>query len=71
MHRLLGFTFFLVSLAIAGGALHLSREQPARADYAPLAECISQARYQHPLDDQHQELVNAMYACGIYKLPVG
>ena len=70
MQRLVGFTFFLVSLAIAGGALHLSR-QSASIDYAPLADCISDARYRHPLDDQHQELVNAMYACGIYKLPVG
>ena len=70
MQRLVGFTFFLVSLAIAGGALHFSR-QPAPVDYSSLAECIGEARYRYPLDDQHQELVNAMYACGIYKLPVG
>jgi hypothetical protein len=70
MHRLVGFTFFLVSLAIAGGALQLSRER-ATVDYSSLAECINDARYRHPLDDRHQELVNAMYACGIYKLPVG
>jgi hypothetical protein len=36
-----------------------------------LANCISEARYQHPLDDEHKELVNAMYACGIYKLAAG
>ena len=70
MHRLLGFTFFVASIAIAGGALHLSRE-PSSSDYSPLAKCISEARYRHPLDDKHQELVNAMYECGIYKLPIG
>jgi hypothetical protein len=70
MQRFVGFTFFVVSLAIAGAAVHLSRA-PARVDYSALAHCISDARYQHPLSDQHQELVNAMYACGIYKLPVG
>jgi hypothetical protein len=70
MQRFLGFAFFLASLAIAGAAVHVSRE-PANVDYAPLADCISEARYEHPLDNQHQELVNAMYACGVYKLPVG
>jgi hypothetical protein len=71
MHRLVGFAFFVVSLAIAGGALHLSRGHPATVDYSPLAECIGNARYRYPLDDKHQELVNAMYTCGIYRLPVG
>ncbi len=69
MQRLIGLTFFLVSLAIAGAALHLNR-QPATVDYASLANCISDARDRNPLDNQHQELVNAMYACGIYKFPV-
>ena len=70
MHRLVGFVFFVASIAIAGGALHLSGE-PTAVDYSPLAECISEARYRNPLADKHQELVNAMYACGIYKVPVG
>jgi hypothetical protein len=70
MQRLVGFTFFVASLVIAGGALHLSRA-PAAVDYSPLAECISEARYRNPLDDKHQELVNAMYACGVYELPAG
>jgi hypothetical protein len=70
MRRLVGLTFFLASLVIAGGALHMSRE-PARVDYSSLANCISEARYEHPLTDRHQELVNAMYACGVYEVPVG
>jgi hypothetical protein len=70
MRRVVGFSFFVASLGIAGAALHLSRE-PARVDYSSLAHCITEARYEHPLSDQHQELVNAMYACGVYKLPVG
>ncbi len=70
MQRGVGPTFFLPSLAAAGAALHLSK-QPAEADYASLASCISEQRHRHPLDDQQQELVNAMYACGIYQCPVG
>lgn len=70
MQRVVGFTFFLASLAIAGAAVHLGHE-PAKVDYSSLARCISTARYEHPLSDQHQELVNAMYACGVYKVPVG
>ena len=70
MHRFVGLAFFVVSLAIAGGALQTSRESTS-VDYSPLAECIGEARYQHPLDDKHQELVNAMYECGIYDLPIG
>ena len=70
MRRFVGLTFFLASLAIAGAAVHVSRE-PGRVDYSSLAHCISEARYEHPLSDKHQELVNAMYACGVYDLPVG
>jgi hypothetical protein len=70
MQRFVGFTFFLASLAIAAAAVHVARE-PAKVDYSSLAHCISEARYEHPLGNQHQELVNAMYACGVYKLPVG
>ena len=36
-----------------------------RPDYAG---CIGQARYEDPIKgNQYQELVNALYACGIYR----
>ena len=70
MSRLVGVAFFLASLAIAGGSFHV-RTEPERVDYSSLASCISDARYHHPLDDKHQELVNALYACGIYRIPLG
>jgi hypothetical protein len=32
--------------------------------------CIGQARYEAPIEgNQYQELVNALYACGVYDLP--
>jgi hypothetical protein len=32
--------------------------------------CIGKARYEHPIaQNQYQELVNALYACGVYQLP--
>jgi hypothetical protein len=70
MHRLVGFTFFAAGVALACAALFLSRAE-SRADYRPLADCISDARFRQPLDDRHQELVNALYACGVYKVAVG
>jgi hypothetical protein len=70
MHRLVGFAFFAAGVALACAALVVSRAE-ARADYGPLADCISDARVRQPLDDRHQELVNALYACGVYKLEFG
>jgi hypothetical protein len=70
MHRVVGFTFFALSIALASVALVVSRQQP-QLDYGSLANCISDARHRHPLADQHQELVNALYACGVYKLELG
>lgn len=70
MQRALGAAFFLIGLALATLALSL-REQPPTVDYASLANCISEQRVRHALEDPHQELVNALYSCGVYKLPMG
>lgn len=70
MHRLIGFAFFAAGVTLACAALVLSRVEP-HADYGPLADCITDARFRQPLDDRHQELVNALYACGVYKLELG
>lgn len=70
MHRLVGIAFFAAGLALACAAVALNRQQ-APADYARLATCIGDARLSHPLADLHQELVNALYECGVYKLDLG
>lgn len=70
MPRLVGFAFFAAGVALACVAVVLSRSEPG-ADYGALANCISNARFQQPLDDDHQELVNALYACGVYKIELG
>jgi len=52
---------------IVGATLipHNSDKPTLEKDYA---ECISKARYEHPIkNNQYQELVNALYTCGVYK----
>ena len=68
MSRLLGVVFFLASIGLALGAAHLRAERNP-VDYAGLQGCIAHAERAHPLDDKHQELVNALYACGVYRPP--
>jgi ferric-dicitrate binding protein FerR (iron transport regulator) len=61
-------TVFVVTAAVALGALLLpARTQSASPDYSG---CIGKARYERPIEgNQYQELVNALYACGVYRLP--
>ena len=61
-------TATVVTAAIALVALTLpARTQSASPDYST---CIAKARYEHPIEgNQYQELVNALYACGVYQLP--
>lgn len=70
MQRLVGTGFFIMGLVLATVAVLVQRQQPA-VDYTALANCISEQRIRQSLDDPHQELVNALYACGVYKLPLG
>lgn len=71
MHRAVGLTFFALGVLLATTALLLSRQHQPQLDYSSLANCISDARYRHPLADLHQELVNALYACGVYEVELG
>lgn len=70
MQRLVGAGFFLMSLVLATAAVIVHRQQP-QVDYTSLANCISEQRMRQSLEDPHQELVNALYACGVYKMPLG
>jgi len=68
MSRVLGLVFFLASVVLALGAAHLRAERTT-VDYTGLQGCIAHAERAHPLADDHQELVNALYACGVYRPP--
>jgi len=62
-----GPVFATIVLAVALGAVTLPGRSggAVRPDYAG---CIGQARYEDPIEgNQYQELVNALYACGIYE----
>jgi hypothetical protein len=59
----------VLAAAVAAGSLTL----PTRTDGAAGPDypgCIGKARYEAPVDgNQYQELVNALYACGVYQGP--
>ena len=58
-------TVLLGLVMVAGAALLLGRQEGARPDYPG---CIGKARYEHPIEgNQYQELVNALYACEVYR----
>ena len=58
-------TVLLGLVMVVGAALLLGRQEGARPDYPG---CIGKARYEHPIEgNQYQELVNALYACEVYR----
>jgi len=65
VRRLLG-TSFLTVVVVLGAGLLFGRQQEAGAPDYP--GCIGRARYEHPIQgNQYQELVNALYACEVYR----
>jgi hypothetical protein len=40
-------------------------------DYAYVGDCVTRETAKQTISDQHQALVNALYACGIWKVPLG
>ena len=61
---------FLGSIAIASLALYVGHRQPT-VDYHYVGDCVTRETTQQRTHDQHQALVNALYACGVWKVPVG
>ena len=58
-------TVLLGLVMVVGAALLLGRQEGARPDYPG---CIGKARYENPIEgNQYQELVNALYACEVYR----
>jgi hypothetical protein len=56
----------ILGLLVGGLAIPRANDRPILGEDYPA--CIGQARYQDPIEgNQYQELVNALYACGIYR----
>ena len=59
-------TVLLGLVMVVGAALLLGRQEGTRPPDYP--GCIGKARYENPIEgNQYQELVNALYACEVYR----
>ena len=59
-------TVLLGLVMVVGAALLLGRQDGTRPPDYP--DCIGKARYENPIEgNQYQELVNALYACAVYR----
>jgi cytochrome c-type biogenesis protein CcmH/NrfG len=59
-------TSLVAAIVVLGAVLLLGRQEAAGARDYP--GCIGKARYEHPIEgNQYQELVNALYACEVYR----
>jgi hypothetical protein len=62
----------LAAVVVTGSVALASFAMPGRTHSASpdVPACIGKARYDNPIrGNQYQELVNALYACGIYRTP--
>lgn len=62
----------LAAVVVTGSVALASFAMPGRTHTASpdVPACIGKARYQNPIrGNQYQELVNALYACGVYRSP--
>lgn len=61
---------WLVVLGLLVGGVAIPRASDAPTLTRDYPGCIGKARYESPIaDNQYQELVNALYACGVYEAP--
>jgi hypothetical protein len=68
--RVFSRALFLGSIGIASLALYVGHRQPP-VDYRYVGDCVTRETAVQKTSDQHQALVNALYACGVWKVPVG
>jgi hypothetical protein len=68
--RVFSRAVFLSSIGIAALALYVGHRQPP-VDYRYVGDCVTRETAEQKTSDQHQALVNALYACGVWKVPVG
>ena len=62
----------LAAVVVTGSVALASFAMPGRTHGASpdVPACIGKARYQNPIrGNQYQELVNALYVCGVYRSP--
>ena len=62
----------LAAVVVTGSITLASFAMPGRthASSPDVPACIGKARYENPIrGNQYQELVNALYACGVYRAP--
>jgi hypothetical protein len=62
----------LAAVVVTGSVALASFAMPGRTHSASpdVPACIGKARYQNPIrGNRYQELVNALYACGVYRSP--
>jgi hypothetical protein len=68
--RPLSTLLFLSSLALASFALYIGHQRPG-VNYRYVGDCVTRETATQRTHDEHQALVNALYACGVWKVPVG
>jgi hypothetical protein len=68
--RAISTILFFSSIALAALALYIGHRPPS-VDYAYVGDCVTRETAKQTISDQHQALVNALYACGIWNVPVG
>ena len=68
--RVFSRALFLGSIGIASLALYVWHRQPP-VDYRYVGDCVTRETAAQRTHDEHQALVNALYACGVWKVPVG
>ena len=62
----------LAAVVVTGSVALASFAMPGRTHNASpnVPACIGKARYENPIrGNQYQELVNALYVCGVYRSP--
>jgi hypothetical protein len=61
---------FLSSLVLAPLAQYIGHQRPG-VNYRYVGDCVTRETAAQRTHDQHQALVNSLYACGVWKVPVG
>ena len=68
--RPLSTLLFLSSVVLASFAMYVGHQRPG-VNYQYVGDCVARETAAQRTHDQHQALVNALYACGVWKVPVG
>jgi hypothetical protein len=67
---LFGTASLVCAVAIAGLSLYIKGQHP-KPDYQYVGDCVTRESVGAVQGTQYQALVNALYACGVWKVPLG